>query len=178
MEPLAENRFTITKELFYEGILRVARESYGPFVKKVLLVLAVLWAVLAAVTLIGSGSLSYAVVEFVVVVLIGIWLSVLMPRNKARRAWAALENRCGADLERITRFYPSYLEIDGGGEETTVFYEDVRQILLSKRLLVLTCADRVGVLVARDGFVSGDTAGVQALIEREMGNPSDNMIEE
>lgn len=169
MELLAENRFTITKELFYEGMLRVTGESYGPFIRKALLVLAVLWAVLAAVTLMGSGSLSYAVVELVVVVLIGVWLSVFVPGNKARRAWAALENRCGADLERVTRFYPSYLEIDSGGEETTVFYEDVRQFLLSKHLLVLTCADKVGVLIARDGFVSGDTTAVQALIEREMG---------
>lgn len=169
MEPLAENRFTITKELFYEGMLRVTKESYGPFIKKIMLVLAVAWAVLAAVTLFMRGSLSYAVVELVVVVLIGVWLSVFVPRNKARRAWAAMENRCGADLERVTRFYPSYLEADNGIEEITVFYEDIRQILQSEHLLVLLSKEKVGVLVARGGFVSGDTAAVQALIEREMG---------
>lgn len=169
MEPLAENRFTITKSLFYEGMLRVSRENFGPFAKKVLLVLAILWAMMAAVTLLRSASPIYALVELVVVVLIGVWLCVFVPRNRARRAWTALENRCGADLERITRFYPGYLEIDSGGEETTVLYEDVRQVLLSKHLLVLTCADRVGVLIARDGFTTGDTAAAQALIEREMG---------
>ena len=169
MEPLAENRFTITKELFYEGMLRVTQESYGPFIKKIMLVLAVAWAVLAAVTLFMRGSLSYAVVELVVVVLIGVWLSVFVPRNKARRAWAAMENRCGADLERVTRFYPSYLEADNGIEEITVFYEDIRQILQSEHLLVLLSTEKVGVLVARDGFVSGDTATAQALIEQEMG---------
>ena len=168
MEPLAENRFTITKELFYEGMLRVVRESFDPFIKKVMLVLAVAWAVLAAITLMGSGSLSYAVVELVVIVLIGVWLSVLVPRNKARRAWAALEARSGADLERITRFYPSYLEADNGMEEITVLYEDIRQILHSKRLLVLLSVEKVGVLVALDGFVSGNAAAVQELIEREM----------
>lgn len=169
MEPLAENRFTITKSLFYEGMLRVSRENFGPFAKKVLLVLAILWAMMAAVTLLRSASPIYALVELVVVVLIGVWLCVFVPRNRARRAWTALENRCGADLERVTRFYPGYLEIDSGGEETTVLYEDVRQVLLSKHLLVLTCADRVGVLIARDGFTTGDTAAAQALIEREMG---------
>lgn len=168
MEPLAENRFTITKPLFYEGMLRVSRESFGPFTKKVLLILAILWAVMAAATLFYSGSPIYALVELIVVVLIGVWLCVYVPRNKARRAWTALESRCGADLERATRFYPSYLEIDSGGEETTVFYEDVRQILLSKNLLVLTCADKVGVLIARDGFITGDMAAVQALIKQEM----------
>ena len=169
MEPLAENRFTITKELFYEGMLRVIKESYGPFTKKILLVLAVAWAALAAVTLYMRGSLFYAVVEFVVVVFIGIWLIVFVPRNKARRAWAAMENRSGADLERVTRFYPSYLEADNGIEEITVFYEDIRQVLQTERLLVLLSTEKVGVLVARDGFVSGDTAAVQALIEQEMG---------
>ena len=169
MEPLAENRFTITKELFYEGMLRVTRESYGPFIKKIMLVLAAAWAVLAVVTLLGSGSLSYAVVELVVVVLIGVWLSVFVPRNKARRAWAAMENRSGGDLERVTRFYPSYLEADNASEEITVFYEDIRQILQSEHLLVLLSVEKVGVLVARDGFVSGDAVAVQALIKREMG---------
>ena len=168
MEPLAENRFTITKELFYEGMLRVTKESYGPFVKKIMLVLAAAWAVLAAVTLMGSGSLSYAVVELVVVVLIGVWMSVFVPRNKARRAWAALENRSG-DMERVTRFYPGYLEAGNGSEEITVFYEDIRQILHSEHLLVLLSVEKVGVLIARDGFVSGDAAAVQALIEEEMG---------
>lgn len=169
MEPLAENRFTITKSLFYEGMLRVSQESFGPFAKKVLLVLAILWAIMTAVTLFSSGSPVYALVELIVVVLIGFWLCVYIPRNKARRAWAALENRCGADLERVTRFYPGYLEVDSGGEEITVFYEDIRQILQSEHLLVFLSAEKLGVLVARDGFVTGDMAGVQALIEREMG---------
>ena len=170
MEPLAENRFTITKELFYEGMLRVIKESYDPVIKKIMLVLAVAWAVLAAFTLVRRGSLLYMVIEFVVVVLIGVWLAVFVPRNKARRAWAALENRCGADLERVTRFYPSYLEADNGIEEITVFYEDIRQILQSDHLLVLLSADKVGVLVARDGFTTGNAAATQELIEREMGS--------
>ena len=168
-ELLAENRFTITKELCYEGMLRVIKESYDPFRKKILLVLAVAWAVLAAVTLFQRGSLPYAVIELVVVVMIGVWLSVFVPRSKARRAWAALENRCGADLERVTRFYPNYLEAGNGMEEITVFYEDIRQILETEHLLVLLSVEKVGVLAARDGFTSGDTTAVQALIEQEMG---------
>ena len=171
MEPLAENRFTITKELFYEGMLRVIKESYDPFKKRIILVLAIAWAVLAAFTLFQRGSLFYAAAELGVVGFIGVWLSVFVPRNKARRAWAALEARSGAGLERITRFYPSYLEADNGIEEITVFYADIRQILQTERLLVLLSVEKVGILVARDGFVSGDAAFVQALIEGEMGKP-------
>ena len=169
MEPLAENRFTVTKKLFYEGMLRVIRESYDPFKNKIMLVLAAAWAVLAAFTVLQRGSLSYAVIELVVVVLIGVWLSVFVPRNKARRAWAAMEARGGADTERATRFYPNYLEADNGIEEITVFYEDIRQILQTEHLLILLNMERVGILVARDGFVAGDAAAVQTLVEEKMG---------
>ena len=68
-----------------------------------------------------------------------------------------------------TRFYPGYLEADNGMEEITVFYEDIRQILHSEHLLVLLSVEKVGIMVARDGFVSGDAATVQTLIEEEMG---------
>lgn len=169
MELLAENRFTVTKKLFYEGMLRVSKESYGPFVKKVLLFLAVAWVILAAVTLMGSGSLPYAVLELVVVVVIGAWLTVFIPRSKARRAWTTLENRSSGDPERVTRFYSCYLEADNGSEEITVFYEDIRKILQSEHLLVLLSTEKVGILVARDGFLSGDTDLVQTLIQQEMG---------
>lgn len=169
MEPLAENRFTVTKKLFYEGMLRVMKESYDPFIKKVILALAAAWTVLAVSALTGSGRLSYAVVELVVVVLISVWLSVFVPRGKARRAWAELKNSSDADLERITRFYPSHLEADNSSEELTVSYEDIRKILQSEHLLVILSVEKVGILVARDGFVSGDMAVVQALIQREMG---------
>ena len=168
MEPLAENRFVITKPLFFEGMLRVIREGYGPFAKKVLALLALLWAALAAVTLFTNGSPAYVLVELVVIVLIGVWMWVFVPRSRARKAWAALESKSGGDLERVTRFYPTFLEIASGGEETVILYEEVKQILLSARLLVLTCEGGAGVLVARGGFTVGDAAAVQALIKQEM----------
>lgn len=169
MEPLAENRFTITKELFYEGTLRVTRESFGPFARKALAALAALWVILAAVTLATRGSVIFALVELGVVILVGVWLCVFFPRSRARRAWNALENRCGTDLERVTRFYDGFLEIDSGGETTTVFYKDVAQILLSEHLLILTSRDRAGVLVERNSFVTGSAAMAQGLVERGMG---------
>ena len=168
MKLLAENRFAVTKKLFYEGMMQVTKESYGSFIKKVLLFLVLVSVILAVVTLMGGGSLLYAVPEFAVAVLIGAWLTVLMPRSKARRAWAALENRNGGNLERITRFYPSYLEADNGSEEITVLYEDIRKILQSEHLLVLLSVEEVGILVVRDGFLSGDLAVVQTLIEGKM----------
>ena len=167
MEPLAVNIFTITKSLFYEGMLQVIGKRYFPFAKKVLLVLAALWAALAAVTLFMRGNSPIPVlIELLVVVLIGVWLWVYIPATRARRAWKALEDKCGGDLERVTRFYPDYMEVDSGGETTDVYYEDVRQLLMTDHLLVLICEDRVGVLLARDGFTSGDADLVCSLVKK------------
>lgn len=168
MEPIAVNRFTITKPLFYEGMLRVTRERLGPFTKKVLLALAVLWAVLAAVTILTKASPSYAVVELIVLAAVGVWLCVYIPRNQARRAWRALEGRSGGSLERVTSFFADSLRIDSGGEQTVIAYEDVLQQLTTEHLLILTCKDKVGVLLARDGFVTGEADSVRELIGRGM----------
>ncbi len=166
MEPLVENRFTITKELYYEGTLRVTRESFGPFAKKATLALAAAWAVLAAATLLSRGSAVFVLIELVVIALVGVWLNVFFPKSKARRGWRALEDRCGTDLERITRFYEDRLEIDGAGAEVTIPYEDVERFLSSEHLLILLSTDKKGVLLDRNGFVMGGEDLVRELIEQ------------
>lgn len=169
MEPVAVNRFTITKALFYEGTLRVTKERLGPFIKKVMILLAALWAVLAAVTLLTKGSFAYAGVELAVIAAVGLWLCVYIPRRQARLSWKAMESRSGGDMERVTSFFPDSLEIAGGAERTVIPYADVLQILPTEHLLVLTCKEKVGVLISRDGFTAGDADGVCALIRQEMG---------
>ncbi len=171
MEPLAENRFTITKELYYEGALRVDRERMAPFAKKAMLALAAAWAVLAAVTLFSRGSAVFVLIELVVIALVGIWLTVFFPRSKARRGWRALEDRCGTDLERVTRFYRDRLEIDGAGADVAIPYGEVEQFLSSERLLILLSTGKRGVLLAQDGFVTGSAALVRELIEQHQATP-------
>ena len=145
MEPLAENRFVITKELYYEGALRVDRERMGPFTKKTMLALAAAWAILAAATLISRGSAVFVLIE----------------------------GRCGTDLERVTRFYEDRLEIDGAGAEVTIPYEEVGQFLSSEHLLILLSTDKKGVLLARDGFVTGSADLARELIEQYRAAPDD-----
>ena len=176
MEPVAVNRFTITKPLFYEGMLRVTKERLGPFMKKILIVLAVLWAALAAITFFTKSSPSYALVELVVLVAVGIWLCVYIPRNQAKRAWKVMESKSGGELERVTSFFPDRLEIGAGGE-TVIPYADVLQMLDTEHLLILTCKEKVGVLLARNGFETGDIDAVRALIRRGMEGGAPAQIE-
>ena len=43
-------------------------------------------------------------------------------------------------------------------------YEDIRQIIKSKHLLILICNDKTGVLVLRNGFTAGSEEAVLDLI--------------
>lgn len=158
MKIFAENRFTITKSLFIEGMLRVSRENYGKFAKKALAFMVLAWFLLAAATLWLGQSLVYVAMELVVLCIAGFWITVYMPRRKAKRAFDSLQNRGG--LERVLRFYQDRLEIDASGTQKVVFYSEIQQILTAKRLLILVTEDKTGVLVKRDGFVCGSEAVV------------------
>lgn len=165
MEVLAENRFTITKSLFFEGMLRISRDGYGKFAKKSMAVLSVLWLALFIFALISGGDVAHALLFLVILALIGWWLCVLMPRSNARRAYRTLEQKSGGQMERVTRFYSDRLEIGDGKAATVIPYSAVLEMKTSRRLLVLTCRDKVGILLALDGFTNGNEETIRALIE-------------
>ena len=164
MEVLAENSFTITKKLSYEGLLRISAEDYGKFAKKAVLFLAAAWLVLAIFTLWQGQGIGYIVIEFVILCLVSLWISVYVPRNKAKRAFKALEARYGSDLQRTIRFYEDRLEVTTPETQKTVPYSEITQVLHSKNLLILVTEDRSGILVALDSFTLGSDDTVQDLI--------------
>lgn len=161
MEVLAENRFTITKSLFFEGMLRVSAENYGKFAKKAVAFLGLAWVILAAGTLWQRQSLVFVGAELVVSILAGLWIAVLVPRSKAKRAFQSLQS-----LDRVTRFYSDRLEVEAADVQTVVPYSEITQVLRTKELLILLTAGNTGVLVKLDGFLRGSEAIVQERIDR------------
>ena len=73
---------------------------------------------------------------------------------------------------REIRFFDDCLESDSGTETTRIAYGDVLQMLHTEHLLVLLCREKIGVLVARDGFAAGGLDSVQTLIGQRMGEHS------
>ena len=165
MNILAENRFTMTKSLFYEGMLQVSKESYLESVKKAAVFLGALWFVLAAVTLLLQQNMMYVVVEFIILVVAALWLCAGVPRYNTKKAFKAFENKYGNDMERVTCFYEDRLEVEAAGRQTVVFYSEIKQMLHSKRLLLLIAEDKTGILVTHDGFTRGGEAAVCEAIE-------------
>lgn len=174
MTVLAENRFTITKPLCYEGTLRISAESYGKFAKKAVMFLAAAWLILTAFTLWQGRSLGYMVIEFIVLCMVSLWICVFVPRNKAGRAFKALMNKYGDDMERTTRFYEDRLAVETMEGQTEVLYSEIVQILFSKRLLILVTKANSGILLKRDSFTHGNEMTVQDLLKTERKEKNDD----
>ncbi len=160
----AENRFTMTKDLFFEGMALVSKTGYGKLARKGTVALAAAWAVLLVLTLLWRQNLWIAALEGAVMVLAAVWLEAVLPRSRAKRAYRKLEAQSGGDMERITRFYAGELEVLTAGTRRRIPYDRVQTLLRSRNLLVLVCQDKIGILLKLDGFTLGSAEGVQALI--------------
>lgn len=159
---LAENQFTITKKLFYEGMSLISRDSYGKFVKKVTIALLGVWLVMFAVTLIANANLLIALGELVLVAFLCAWISVYLPRSRAKRTFKGLQG----DLTRTTRFYADHIEMESENRREEIAYDQVQDILQSRNLLVLICENRIGVMLALDSFTMGDAEKVRSIIRQ------------
>ena len=165
MEPLAENRFVLTEDLFLEGMRAVQAVGYMKRIKKLLLPLGALWLLLAGFTLYRGESVLLLLLELVALVLLILWAAVLLPRRQARRAFETLSARTGAAAERVIRFYPDHLEATVSGQTTSIDYLDVEQMLRSPRLIVLVSRGKTGVLLRADAFTLGDENTIEQQIK-------------
>lgn len=167
MEPIAENKVTITKKLLLEGRGRIFRDVNHRLYKRVFLVLAGVWLLTLIVTLAARLTKFYVIWELVVILAVALWLCVYIPRDKTKRAFRNLEGR--GDLSRVTRFYGDHMEVSsGGGSVTDIPYDQVKEILQSRRLLILTCENNTAVMLALDGFTSGDAELVMNTVRKAL----------
>lgn len=156
MPPLSENRLTITKPLFLEGMLRISRDTYGATARKIALALLGVWVAVAAYTIWSGGGLIHTVAYLIPFALIILWSTVLLPRNQVKRMWKAQEMTHGPAAERITRFYEDHLVITGTGVNKEIPYNQILSVKRSRHLLILLCENKMGILLALDGF-SGES---------------------
>ena len=168
ISPIAVNRYTLNKDLFKEGMKAVSKKSYGPTASKSMLGLIGLWLILAVATIYMDGPPMYVLIEGIVVALMCAWVALYLPWVKIRRAWKAMGGENASDLDREVRFYERFLEVESRGQEITLFYEDIVEVLQSRHLLVLVNKERVGVMSTLDGYVSGSLEEVLQKVQQYM----------
>lgn len=165
MQTVAENRFTVTKELFQEGMKGIIKLEYTPTVKKLVVVLAAAWLALTAFTLWRGGHVVTLIIELVAMSAACLYVAVLIPRSRIKKGWKALLERSGDSMERVTRFYEDRMEVESGASEPLIInYEDVTRTFETAHLLILQNTEKLGVMAALDGFTKGGRDDVLALV--------------
>lgn len=166
METKAVNCFEVTKELFTEGMLELLNDEYRPLAKKAIIAVAVVWLLLAGVTVYLKGHLVFTLIELVVSLFVCFWLWVIVPKSRVKRAIRAQEGILGGGERRI-EFYEDRLEADKGQGETGLIlnYEDIAKVLESPNLLILISTSHLGIMISKKGFIKGDENVVRDLIK-------------
>lgn len=170
---IAENRFELTEDLFLEGFAAI-QGNYRRFIRRLILALALLWLALAAFVWYRGASVIYAILELAVLIFVGVYAGVYLPKRKAKAAYEAIGRRTGGRSERVTRFYEDRLEADAGGETVTLSYRDIVSREESDRLLILVGSDKRGFMIKKDGFRQGSLAAVLSAVEKANGEEEDH----
>ncbi len=154
-EPIAVNRYVLTKLLFFEGMKSVQEKLDAGFTKKVLLVLGGLWVAMVIVTVALGQGLSIMTFETLLTAAVMAWVALYLPWDKRRRAYKKLIEQNGEDAERTTEFFEDHLTVHTAEREVAVQYEAVRSVLTTEHLIVILTEDNTGILIDKQGFIKG-----------------------
>ena len=163
MKPIAENRIEITRQLFDEGMRAVENKEYKKLALKVALAVLLITAAAAAYLLHTGGSLILLAGEGIFFAAMLVWVAFVLPKNKRKSSYQAMCRKSNGTLSRTIRFYSDHMSILSGEEMMiTIPYQDVLEWRETKHLWVLTCREKTGVLIKKDGFVTGNADMVKA----------------
>ena len=164
-EILAENRTKLTKDLVYEGTLRVWNERIGKGVDLLLLLLCLLWFGLFVYTLTRGGGRLPLILELLALGFVVLWAHFLMPRRSAARIWRGMEASGLAEAERTLRFYRDSLEVEQDGSSSVYAYREIALVMQSGRTIILLPEKLGAILVDKAGFTNGAAETVLQAIE-------------
>ena len=168
MNKLATNHIEITLDLFQEGMDAISNKRYKALLKKIVIVAAAIFALVGLYTYYKGASLFYLICEFVIIVLLCVYILVFMPRSASKKNYRGMVQRAnGVTPRRTLDFFNDHLVIYAeAGRNTNVGYDEIAEIVETKELWVLNCKDNTGVLVSKDGFSMGDFETVRPFIEK------------
>ena len=168
MNKLATNHIEITLDLFQEGMDAISNKRYKALLRKIVIAAAAIFALVGLYTYYKGASLFYLICEFVIIVLLCVYILVFMPRSARKKNYRGMVQRANGDTPRRTLdFFNDHLVIYAeAGRNTNVGYDEIAEIVETKELWVLNCKDNTGVLVSKDGFSMGDFETVRPFIEK------------
>lgn len=159
MGTIAENTTEITRALFDEAMAVVG--TYRSFAWKCVGFLAAVWALLLLFTMNMGLGLSFAVRELIVLVPVGIWILVFLPKSRNKRAYASMLRKYNGNPRRTVLFGNDCCVVEADGMSLRIPYGEIAQVRQTRHLLVVTCYDNTGFFLSLDGFTKGSLETVQ-----------------
>ena len=155
-EPIAENHITITRSLFYEGMRAIGKKGYQKAIKKLVLLLLVLYLIIAVWILHSGGSLFMLAGETLTITALLLWMTVFLPRSKWKAKYKAKSQYGELIPERTVFFYENSLTVTGNSCKTAdIAYSKVTGWQETKHFYILECAENIRILVGKEGFTLG-----------------------
>ena len=165
--PIARNQFTVTKKLFTEGKIATLGDSYRKAARILCIILILVLVVTGIWLLYSGGSLFYLFGEIFFTAVVIVWLTVFVPRSGAKRGYRAMASGSDTSPERTTLFYHDHFtSVTETGKSVTFLYKDVEKLTETKNLWVMTCKNKMGVMIKKDGFTLGNMDLVKEQLER------------
>lgn len=155
--PIAENHIRISRSLFSEGMRAVESGNYLKSVKRLVLVLIIIFTAVAVWLLHTGGSLLFLLGECIFLGALLFWLIFMLPNTKRRSKYRSMTNGIDAIPERTVLFYPDHLIVrPNSGADTTIPYKNILDWQETKKLYILNCQNNIHVLLDKKGFITGN----------------------
>lgn len=162
---IAENHISITRKLFNEGMRAVESRAYKRDIRWLTLLLAVLYSLIGLWILCTDGSLFLLLGESVFLAALLFWLFIMLPGTKRKNKYKAMTQGRNIVPERTIRFYQDHMSVIAKtGETTDIGYQEITGWMETDNLYILNCTNERGVLVSKNGFISGDFNTIKSFI--------------
>ena len=166
MEPIAVNRITVTRDLFAEAHDAIFSKRRQRTLLYCGIVFCAFGLILLAVQMRLPVASALSFPALLSGILVVIW-ALTLKRWEFRRKYGAFQRAHGDASPRTVTCWRTNLSVDSGsGQPVEIDYADIREHRETARLLILICADRTGVLLAKDDFEVGSPDALLTAVER------------
>ena len=165
-EPVAVNQITVTKELFEESHAAVFSKRR----QKMLLYCGIVFLCFGLVMLLvrlrfpaTSGLFLPSTLTGAVVL---IW-ALTLEKSERKKKYRLFRQRNGEASARTITCQATYLTVEPEqGEPVDIDYADITEEKETEHLILLICRDHTGVLLAKDGFLTGSREALTDAIQK------------
>ena len=128
-EILAENRYTLTKGLFLQGMLKTQYGNNRKVYMGTLTIISAAWLFLLYIAVSKGQGYPEFIMESIAAALACLYILYLQPKNAAKKNYEKLCERYDQQMERTIRLYEDHLQVKTMKDELDIAYEEIEKMV-------------------------------------------------